>query len=67
MIGPGEEPRLRVNPYSIAGGFLAYCIAQGWVEREGSGRSLVYYVTRHGARELESRYGITLLWDRAPR
>jgi hypothetical protein len=65
MIGHGEEPRVRVNPYSIAGGFLAYCIAQGWVEREGSGRGQVYYVTRTGVRELENRFGIGLYRERA--
>jgi hypothetical protein len=58
MVGPGSETRVRLDPYSVAGGFLAYCIAQGWVEREGSGRGSAYYVTRIGCRELESRFGI---------
>lgn len=59
-MDPGEQTRMRVNPYSIAGGFLAYCIAQGWVEREGSGRGQVYWVTRSGVRELEQRFGIVV-------
>jgi hypothetical protein len=60
MIDPGKRPRIRCNPYTVAGGFLAYCIAQGWVEREGSGRSTAYYVTEAGMRELENRFGIVV-------
>jgi hypothetical protein len=65
MIEPGTtarptESRFRVSPYAVGGGFLAFCIARGWVEREGSGRGSVWYVTASGARALEREFGIVV-------
>jgi hypothetical protein len=50
-------PGSPVNPFAVGGGFLSYCVAQGWLIREGKGRSATYYATAQGLKEL-SRFGI---------
>jgi hypothetical protein len=52
---PEGEP---VNPFAIGGGFLEYCVQQGWLIREGRGRAAKCYVTPAG-REALAEYGIT--------
>jgi hypothetical protein len=47
-----------VNPFAIGGGFLEYCVQQGWLTRQRRGRSTKYYVTKTG-REALAGYGIT--------
>ena len=59
------EPRFQVSPYAVGGGFLAFCIARGWVVREGSGRGAAWYVTASGARALEREFGIVVRWSEA--
>ena len=63
----GEGPQVRnialgspvpVNPFAIGGGFLDYCIRQGWLTRQRQGRATKYYVTEAG-REALAEYGIT--------
>ena len=44
--------RESVNPFAIGGGFLSYCVKQGWIIQEGSGRSSRYFVTTEGKRQL---------------
>jgi hypothetical protein len=51
---PGDDP---VNPFAIGGGFLEYCVRQGWLTRQGRGRGTKYYVTEAG-REALAGYGI---------
>ncbi|MCX5643642.1 MAG: hypothetical protein NTZ17_03000 [Phycisphaerae bacterium] len=63
----GEGPQVRnialgspvsVNPFAIGGGFLEYCVKQGWLTRQRRGRATKYYVTEAG-REALAGYGIT--------
>jgi len=42
-----------VNPFAVGGGFLDYCIKQGWLIREKKGRHAKYYVTKEGEKELK--------------
>ena len=51
-------PRDAVNPFAVGGGFLAYCVRQGWLIQQGRGRSMRYYVTAAG-REALAGFGIT--------
>jgi hypothetical protein len=51
---PDGEP---VNPFAIGGGFLEYCVRQGWLTRQGRGRGTRYYVTEVGRAALAG-YGI---------
>jgi hypothetical protein len=46
-----------VNPFAIGGGFLDYCVRQGWLIQQGRGRAMKYYVTEAG-REGLAQYGI---------
>jgi len=48
-----------VNPFAIGGGFLSYCVGQGWLMQEGKGRNAKYYVTDVGREELR-KFGIKL-------
>jgi hypothetical protein len=43
-----------INPFAIGGGFLAWCVKQGWLVHQGR----QYLATKEGARELRSRFGI---------
>ncbi len=49
-----------VNPSAIGGGFLEYCIRQGWLTRRGRGRASKYFATPAG-REALAGFGITEL------
>jgi hypothetical protein len=53
---PGLLP---VNPFAIGGGFLDYCIRQGWLVREGTVRTAKYYVTKEGIKGL-GKFGIKI-------
>jgi hypothetical protein len=48
---------IRINPYAVGGSFLDYCIRQGWIVREGKGRSAGYFATPAGAGALKA-FGI---------
>ncbi|MEW6235811.1 MAG: hypothetical protein AB1656_10530 [Candidatus Omnitrophota bacterium] len=52
-----EGTEKAINPFAVGGGFLDYCVKQGWLIREGSGRSSKYYATPAGKREL-ANFGI---------
>jgi hypothetical protein len=54
---PKKSRRKPVNPFAIGGGFLAYCVRQGWLTQEGAGRGARYYATREGKKELK-KFGI---------
>ncbi|MGA2270664.1 MAG: hypothetical protein ABSH44_19500 [Bryobacteraceae bacterium] len=43
-----------INPFAVGGGFLAWCVKQGWLVQRGK----QYFATREGARELRERFGI---------
>jgi hypothetical protein len=47
--GPNDTP---VNCFAIGGGFLEYCVKQGWLTRQGQGRTTKYYVTAAGRQAL---------------
>jgi hypothetical protein len=47
-----------VNCFAIGGGFLEYCVRQGWLIRRKQGKETRYYVTKIG-REALAGYGIT--------
>jgi len=51
---PGDP----INPFAVGGGFLAYCVRQGWLIQQGRGRSVKYYVTECG-RKMLAESGIT--------
>lgn len=53
---PGRKP---VNPFAIGGGFLDYCIKQGWVIREGKRKNATYFVTKEGEEKLK-KFGIEI-------
>ncbi len=54
-----QARRKTVNPFAIGGGFLDYCVKQGWVIREGKGRNATYFATKEGAEELK-KFGIEI-------
>lgn len=41
-----------LNPFAIGGGFLAYCVKQGWLISEGKGPKAKYFATEKGKLEL---------------
>lgn len=47
---PGQKS---VNCFAIGGGFLSYCVKQGWLTQEGKGRKTKYYITEKGKEELK--------------
>ena len=47
-----EAERKPVNPFAVGGGFLVYCVGQGWLVQEGKGRNAKYYVTNEEKKEL---------------
>jgi hypothetical protein len=47
-----------VNCFAIGGGFIDYCVRQGWLIRQGRGRATKHYVTEAGRAAL-AEYGIT--------
>jgi hypothetical protein len=52
---PDGDP---VNCLAIGGGFLEYCVRQGWLIRQRRGRATRYYVTEAGRGAL-AEFGIT--------
>jgi hypothetical protein len=46
-----------VNPFAIGGTFLEYCVANGWLRREGAGRAAKYFLTESGRAELP-KFGV---------
>jgi hypothetical protein len=53
----GETGQKPINPYAVGGGFLSYCVKQGWLIQEGKGRNTRYYATKKGQEEL-AKFGI---------
>jgi len=47
-----------VNPFAIGGGFLEYCVQQGWLIRQRRGRATKYHITEAGRGALAG-FGIT--------
>ena len=43
-----------INPFAVGGGFLAWCVKQGWLVQRGK----QHFATAEGARELRQRFGI---------
>jgi len=48
--------RKSINPFAVGGGFLGWCVKQGWLVQEGK----QYFATEEGVRELRSRFDIKL-------
>ncbi len=51
MQPEGSESK-PLNPFMIGGGFLTYCVKQGWLIQEGKGTKTRYFATEQGRREL---------------
>lgn len=45
-----------INPFAVGGGFLAWCVKQGWLIQQDK----QYFATKEGARELRERFDIKL-------
>ncbi len=45
-----------INAQSLAAGFLAWCVQQGWLRQKGK----QYFATQEGETELRQRFGIEL-------
>jgi hypothetical protein len=43
-----------IHPFALGGGFLTWCVQQGWLVQRGK----KYFATKEGARELHQRFGI---------
>ena len=43
-----------INPFAVVGGFLSWCVKQGWVVKKGR----QYFATEEGVRELRKRFDI---------
>lgn len=59
LSGHKKAGRKAVNPFAIGGGFLHYCIEQGWLIQEGKARCAKYYITNEGQKELK-KFGIRI-------
>ena len=57
-LPPGNE-LIALNPYWVGGSFLEYCVRQGWMVKQGQGRSLRYFCTPAGMEALR-RFGIEI-------
>lgn len=61
-LTPGEQrPKpakaLRgISPFAVGGGFLSWCVKQGWVVQSGK----QYFVTKEGVHELRERFDINV-------
>ena len=44
--------RRTVDPFEVGGAFLEFCVMQGWLIKEGKGRTAKYFVTDEGEKEL---------------
>lgn len=47
-----DSGNMPLNQFVIGGGFLNYCVKQGWLIREGKGVKAKYFATEKGRREL---------------
>lgn len=45
-----------IDPFAVGGGFLGWCVKQGWLVQRGK----QYFATKDGARELRERFGIKM-------
>jgi hypothetical protein len=54
LQGQRISGRKAVNPFALGGGFLAWCVKQGWLIQEGK----EYFATKEGQRELRERFGL---------
>jgi hypothetical protein len=52
----GKKGLKEVNPFAVGGGFLSWCVKEGWLVQRGK----QYFATKEGARELRERFGITV-------
>ena len=43
-----------INCFAVGGGFLAWCVKQGWLVQRGK----QYFATQEGASQLRERFGI---------
>jgi hypothetical protein len=43
-----------IIPFAVGGGFLSWCVEQGWVVQRGK----QYFATKDGVRELRERFSI---------
>jgi hypothetical protein len=46
----------QVNPFAVGGGFMAWCVEQGWLVQQRR----EYFATEDGVRQLRERFGISL-------
>jgi hypothetical protein len=51
--------RQSLNPFAIGGGFLAYCVKQGWLTTEKEGKRTLYFGTKKGRERLRG-FGINI-------
>jgi hypothetical protein len=49
-----------VNPFAVGGGFIDYCVKQGWMIQEGNSRHAKYYVTKIGEEKTKKEFGIKI-------
>jgi hypothetical protein len=52
-------PGAPVDPFRLAGAFLASCLERGWLVREGQGDAARYYATAAGQKAL-ARLGVAI-------
>ena len=57
--GPKKTGKKAINPFAIGGGFLDYCVRQGWLIQEGKARGAKYYITNEGEEGLK-KFGIKI-------
>ena len=56
-VQPDSADAGPLNPFMIGGGFLTYCVKQGWLRLEGKGNKTQYFATEKGRTEL-TKYDI---------
>jgi hypothetical protein len=49
-----KEGLVKVNPFAVGGGFLGWCVKQGWLVQQRKH----YFATKEGAHELAERFAI---------
>lgn len=47
----GKKP---INPYAVGAQFLDYCVKQGWLIREGTGRNKRWHLTEKAKGDLKN-------------
>jgi len=52
----GTKALRGINPFAVGGGFLSWCVKQGWVVQRGK----QYFATKEGVRELRERFDINV-------